>query len=35
MGIEDNPMLGAKIRGKSESELRALGWWVDKSDPDR
>ena len=32
---EDRPLLGRKIKGKSESELRALGLWVDKSEPDR
>ena len=26
---DDRPLLGAKIKGKSESELRALGLWVD------
>jgi len=27
---EDRPMLGKKIKGQSESELRALGLWVDE-----
>jgi uncharacterized membrane protein YeiH len=31
---EDRPLLGAKIKGKSENELRALGLWVD-DEPDR
>jgi uncharacterized membrane protein YeiH len=32
---EDRPILGKKIKGKSESELRALGLWVDNPDADR
>jgi len=32
---EDRPLLGSKIKGKSESELRALGLWVDEPKPDR
>jgi hypothetical protein len=31
----DRPLLGSKIKGKSESELRALGLWVDESKGDR
>ncbi len=32
---EDRPLLGSKIKGKSENELRALGLWVDESEPGR
>jgi uncharacterized membrane protein YeiH len=31
---QDRPLLGAKINGKSEQELRALGLWVDNTEPD-
>jgi uncharacterized membrane protein YeiH len=32
---QDRPLLGSKIKGKSESELRALGLWVDEPGPGR
>jgi uncharacterized membrane protein YeiH len=32
---EDRPILGNKIKGRSESELRALGLWVDNPERDR
>jgi len=32
---EDRPMLGKKIKGRSPSELRALGLWGDDPEPDR
>ena len=38
MGVhvhEDHLLLGSKIKGKSETELRALGLWVGTSEPDR
>jgi len=31
---EDRPLLGSKIKGKSEAELRTLGLWVDEPEPD-
>ena len=32
---QDHLLLGSKIKGKSENELRALGLWVDRPEPDR
>ena len=32
---QDRPLLGSTIKGESESELRTLGLWVDKPEPDR
>jgi hypothetical protein len=32
---EDRPLLGSKIKGESETELRGLGLWVDHAEPER